>query len=678
MLYKYMLIIRSSSLFYGDIYTDQNFKTEYIMKIRTLFIFALVFFSISSIIAYAIYCSGSMNKIAESQYEQLYSDIAANESKNISEYVKKLASNAAIVASDENISSFSLNDTASKNAAEEAAMGYITQDTGIIRILLLDKAGKIVFSADGSDANYKLFDKDMLDRMVHGEAYISTVLDANDRESGYELVAPYMLNDRTVMVYFSNSYLDSIIKAGSFPTNGRVVLIDGLNHIVDGAYVGTLEEISDRSGYLQYTTVGSAISDPSLLNTSRSFEMGRNLQIAYTVKSPGCGWYVSAMAEADKAYGYSSVASSNVIGMVMGFSVLFIAVYVIAIVIITKPLASIEETLVKINRGDHDSRIEVASKNEYGEIASSFNTLIDNLVVSERRYRSIVEMSNDIVFEWNMKTNNVTFSNNFNRKFSYRPPSDHFSDSFFIKGRVHPEDNERYRKDLARLEKGEEFKGNTYRWKNIYGDYIWMAVKTSTVRDNDGNIAKILGVLSDVDRAKKGEIQLIQRASYDALTGVYNRETIENVINEEIQKVGEGGDGFAILFVDVDDFKIYNDKYSHATGDQVLKFVTDSIAEITEDFGFTGRYGGDEFIVCIRNCSTNIPENVARDILTKLKAGFVCDTDDHLSVSVSIGVYVVSSGEKTVEEIISIADDAMYKIKKNGKSSFGIVSEQQN
>lgn len=673
-----MLLICASSLFYGNIYTHQNFKTEYIMKIRTLFIFALVFFSISSIIAYAIYCSGSMNKIAESQYEQLYSDIAANESKNISEYVKKLASNAAVVASDENISSFALNDAAAKSAAEETAKGYITQDTGIIRILILDKSGKTVLTADGSGANYKLFDKDMLDRMVHGEAYISTVLDANDRESGYELVAPYMLNDRTVMVYFSNSYLDSIIKAGSFPTNGRVVLIDGLNHILDGAYVGTLEEISDRSGYVQYTTIGSAVNDPSLLNTSRRFEMGRNLQIAYTVKSPGCGWFVSAMAEADKAYVYSSVASSNVIGMVMGFSVLFIAVYVIAIVIITKPLASIEETLVKINRGDHDSRIEVVNKNEYGEIASSFNTLIDNLVVSERRYRSIVEMSDDIVFEWNMKSNNVTFSNNFNRKFSYRPPSDHFSDSFFIKGRVHPEDNERYRKDLARLEKGEEFKGNTYRWKNIYGDYIWMAVKTSTVRDNDGNIAKIIGVLSDVDRAKKGEIQLMQRASYDALTGVYNRETIENVINEEIQKVGEGGDGFAILFVDVDDFKIYNDKYSHATGDQVLKFVTDSIAEITEDFGFTGRYGGDEFIVCIRNCSTNIPENVARDILAKLKAGFVCDTDDHLSVSVSIGVYVVSSGEKTVEEIISIADDAMYKIKKNGKSSFGIVSEQQN
>ena len=95
-----------------------------------------------------------------------------------------------------------------------------------------------------------------------------------------------------------------------------------------------------------------------------------------------------------------------------------------------------------------------------------------------------------------------------------------------------------------------------------------------------------------------------------------------------------------------------------------------------DDFGFIGRYGGDEFIVCVRNCSTNIPENIAKDILAKLKAGFVCDTDDHLTVSVSIGVYPVNNGNKTVEEIIAIADETMYKIKKNGKGSFGIVSEE--
>ncbi len=647
------------------------------MKIRTLFIFWLIFFSISSIIAYAFYCSGTMNSIAEKQYERLYSDIAVNESKNISEYVKNVSSSASIVACDENIRNYAFYNTDEKNEAFESAMNYLSDQTGIIRVVVIEKSTGVVSISASNDANlaYKLFDDNMMSKIEEGEAYISTVLDSNNRESGYEIVSPSILDDRIILVYFSNTYIDGIIKAGSFPTNGRVVLVDSLHHIVDTAYVGTMEEISAKNGYAQYNIICDAINNAALLNNSRHFEIGKNPQIAYTVKASGCGWYVAAMAEADKAYVFSSVASSNVVGLVVALSIIFIAVYIFAVVVITKPLSKIEETLVKINRGDHDSRIDVVNKNEYGEISSAFNMLIDNLVVSERRYRTIVELSDDIVFDWNMKTNNVVFSNNFNKKFSYRPPSDHFSDSFFIKGRVHPEDNERYRKDLTMLEKGEEFKDKTYRWKNIYGDYIWMSMKTSTIRDNDGNIVKIIGVLSDVDRAKRGEMQLIQRASYDALTGVYNRETIENVINEEICKVAGGNDGFAILFVDIDDFKIYNDKYSHATGDQVLKFVTDSIGEITEDFGFTGRYGGDEFIVCIRNSSTNIPENVARDILAKLKAGFICDMDDHLSVSVSIGIYNVNSSDKTVEEIISIADEAMYRIKKNGKASFGMVIE---
>lgn len=645
------------------------------MKIRTLFIFALIFFSVSSIIVYAVYSANSMGEAAKNQYEQLYSDIAVHESKNISEYVKSLYTSASVVAADANISSCNLKNSDDLKKASDAAYGYITPQTGIIRIVITDgSVTELLAESSEIEADYKIFDKEMLGRTVQGEAYISTVLDSNGRESNYELVVPYSLDDETLMVYFSNSYFDTIIRAGTFPTNGRVVLLDGLNHIVDSAYVGILDEVSDKTGYYQYAIAGKAVSDPTFLNTTLHFEIGKNSQLAYTVKAPECSWYVAAMAEPDKAYSYSDVATANVIGLVVGLSIIFAAFYIFAIMVITKPLVKIQSTLVKINRGDHDSRIEVTAKNEYGEIAASFNTLIDNLVVSERRYRMIVEMSDDIVFEWNTKTNNVTFSNNFNKKFSYRPPTDHFSESFFIKGKIHPDDIDRYRKDLMQLEKGVDFKDNTYRWKNMYGDYIWISMKTSTVRDNEGNTIKIIGVLSDVDRAKKGEMQLIKRASYDALTGVYNRETIENVISEEIEKVGAGGNPFAILFVDIDNFKVYNDKYSHATGDQVLKFVTDSIGKITEDFGFTGRYGGDEFIVCVRNCSTNIPEQVARDILAKLKAGFICDTDEHLTVSVSIGIYIVNHSQKSVDEIISTADDAMYKIKKSGKSSFGIVS----
>lgn len=647
------------------------------MKIRTLFLVALIFFSISSIITYAIYCSATMDSTAKAQYEQVYSDIADNSARNISEYVKTAHGVSAVIARDSALSAFNLSSSTEAKTAAETAGKYIGGDSGVKRILIMDKNGKVaVTAAPDSDVSYRVFDKEQIDSMLQGDAYISVVNDSSGKPiiDSYEIVCPYFADDRIFMVYFDNSEFDAVIKAGAFPGNGRIVIADSFGSVIDRTYAGVLSELSGSSGRSEYNIFGSATEKSSNLNRTVEFESGRRL--AYTVRVIGVGsWYVSAMAEASGAYTFSSSASSSIVGLVVGLSVLFVTVYVIAIILVTKPLGKIKKTLEKIHRGDHDSRVDIYSKNEYGKIAKEFNTLLDNVVVNERRYRTIVEMSDDIVFEWNMKNNNIVFSNNFNKKFSYRAPSDHFSDSFFLKGKIHPEDSDQYHKDLSRIEKGEELKDKTYRWKNLYGDYIWMQMKTSTIRDNDGNVAKIIGVLSDVDRVKKGEMQLIQRASYDALTGVYNRETIENVINNEIVKVGEGGDKFAILFVDIDDFKIYNDRYSHATGDQVLKFVTSSINEIIDDFGFVGRYGGDEFIVCIRNVSTNVPENIARDILAKLKAGFVCDTDDHLTVSVSIGIYIVNTGLKTVEEIISIADDAMYNIKKNGKSSFGIVND---
>ena len=89
-----------------------------------------------------------------------------------------------------------------------------------------------------------------------------------------------------------------------------------------------------------------------------------------------------------------------------------------------------------------------------------------------------------------------------------------------------------------------------------------------------------------------------------------------------------------------------------------------------------GRYGGDEFVACVRNIETNEPTRVARDILSGLKEGFTSDNGDKLSVNASIGISIIKDSSMPVDEIIGMADDAMYKIKKNGKSNFGILNKE--
>ena len=91
------------------------------------------------------------------------------------------------------------------------------------------------------------------------------------------------------------------------------------------------------------------------------------------------------------------------------------------------------------------------------------------------------------------------------------------------------------------------------------------------------------------------------------------------------------------------------------------------------EFGFAGRYGGDEFIACIRNAEINDPTRAAQDIISKLKEGFECD-GVHLTVSVSLGISMIKDDYNTrVEYIIGKADDAMYSVKKNGKSNYAFI-----
>lgn len=648
------------------------------MKIRTLFILFLTFFSLAPMIAYTIYSASSMNITAETQYELMYSDIAENESKVISEYVKKLTSTASVLLFDSDIADCSTNNQASLDNAIQQSENYVDSSLGIERIAILSSSNRL---AACTDSDYTLtFTGEQLGQMTDGDVYISPILDEDGKPTGdYDLAVPCSLNSKArLLVYFYGyytgnnvkSYFDAVIKSGSLPGSGRIIFTDSLGGTIDTKYMGILSDLT----IVEYNSIKSTIfTDSSKIGQSVSFGTGKNARTSYTVKASDCGWYVSALAEGEKAYAYSSMAFNAVMGLVIGLSILFIFLHLTVNVLLTRPLLNIEHTILKIHRGDHDSRIEMGSKNEYGQIADRFNSLVDSVVMSERRHRTILEMADDIVFDWNLITKDITFSSNFNKKFSYRAPSIQFSDSFFVRGKIHPEDNERYLSDLAKLEQGIDFKDNQYRWKNAYGDYIWMSMRTSAIRDADNNIIRIVGVLSDVDREKRGELQLIRRASYDALTGVYTRESIESVISNEIEKVAEGSDSFAILFIDVDGLKAYNDQYSHITGDHVLQFVTSSIGGIVEDFGFIGRYGGDEFVVCVRNTSTNSPQNVAQDILAKLKDGFVCDTGDLLSVSVSIGVDIVGGAGRNVEQIISTANGAMQKVKKNGKSGISVA-----
>ncbi len=473
-----------------------------------------------------------------------------------------------------------------------------------------------------------------------------------------------------------NSMLSKTLTNSAFdlPNNksqGKIVVADSKNNWSSGSGFYPDLESTYSSAVIN---AKAGLTDGVASNIVRYTAGGENY-IASLVRVGGEHGLVAIASCLDIKNGLNATSP---IAIILIAAILLSVIAVIAAVIVsgtlTKPLKDIGVTLERVLRGDHEARIGNISLNEYGQLSRSLNTLIDEIVVSEDRYTNIANMSDNIIFEWNFKTNEVVFSNNFNKKFSYRAPSDHFGDSFLLKAKVHPEDADRYRSDLDALEKGKNFERNEYRIKNIYGDFIWVLMRTATIKDDAGKTIKIVGVMVDIDRAKKSEQQLTERASFDALTELYNRETIESQIDNEISLSEMRKSEMAVLFIDVDDFKHFNDNYSHAVGDAVLKFVAKTIKECVGDAGFAGRYGGDEFIAMVRNTEANNPATIAQKIIEKLSAGFDAEADIHLNVSVSIGIADIKNDYNTrVEYIIGKADDAMYSVKKSGKSNYAFI-----
>lgn len=632
------------------------------MKVKNILILISAILLAVSMATFGVFLAIQLNSTADAMYDDYLSGLSETQAASFQDYLTELAAKVKTIAAIPAVQQYTDGMNASKGEVQNLFDSMVSSSS-VTSAILYDNSGKILIGAGIGSA------QTMADDVCKTDAadYLPVIDDnaSQSDKSQYFISVRAKVNDCHLALVFGQESggVRAILRQSSnvlfaVDPNGSIITTQTLAGSMDSAPQ-------------QYAPYKDAVANAT--TTPTRYRSGSN--VAYATATE-LGWVVVANDDASSAGTYSASSVSTVIGIAVALFIVFFIAAILLIMAVTKPLYKIEETLLKISRGDHEARVEIMSRNEYGDIARVFNDIVDDIIVSESRYRTIIEMSDNIIFEWNFVNNEVIFSNNFNKKFSYRAPSDHFADSFLLKCKVHPEDSERYKADLEKLAKGENFKHNEYRWKNIYGDYIWVLIRTATITDKAGNPVKSVGVIVDIDRAKKSENMLTARASFDSLTGVYNRETIESAINNEIELIAARKNQFAILFVDIDDFKFYNDQYSHATGDQVLRFTATSIRNAVGDKGMAGRYGGDEFIICIRNSDQNDPAQIASQLLTTLKEGFDCDSGDHLTVNVSIGISIIRDDSKRVEEIIGMADDAMYRIKKSGKSNFGFLEEE--
>lgn len=186
----------------------------------------------------------------------------------------------------------------------------------------------------------------------------------------------------------------------------------------------------------------------------------------------------------------------------------------------------------------------------------------------------------------------------------------------------------------------------------------WMEIEILLFREPFTNDLLALLFLNNIDERKKNNFQLRYESEYDQLTGVYRKKAAENLIYKELSQHSRNNLR-AFLIFDMDNFKEINDQYGHQKGDETLAFFSSKLRTVFHENGIIGRFGGDEFIVFVKNLSSRAALEGSLDTLYQ-------QMEDR-GVMFSTGITLFDHPMTTYEEIFVQADQALYQEKKTGK-----------
>ncbi|MDQ0925672.1 diguanylate cyclase (GGDEF)-like protein/PAS domain S-box-containing protein [Pseudarthrobacter sp. W1I19] len=226
--------------------------------------------------------------------------------------------------------------------------------------------------------------------------------------------------------------------------------------------------------------------------------------------------------------------------------------------------------------------------------------------------------------------------------------------------RTHPEDRDRVRQVWRSLYAGSGFEDIEYRLIRLDGGQRWLHSRIRSVDGPDGKPLQFLDTVLDNTEHKNAEQVLEWQARHDALTGLPNRYRITEVLQGFLDHSSRP----AVMFVDIDRFKLVNDGMGHSGGDRILMLLSERLTNAVRPGDTVGRFGGDEFIIVCENMGMWAAKVLAGRIRACIRAPFEVE-ERQIFLNVSVGI-ALAGPEDTAESILGGADTAMYRAKSAG------------
>ena len=486
--------------------------------------------------------------------------------------------------------------------------------------------------------------------------------------------------EETGYAYIIDDHHNLIVEKGGSPENFHLVDLSD-RPFIENLISGNADTLMTYRGLRDVDVLG-AISPISTVN-----------------------WYVIVELPTDEAYApirtmlYAmGVALVLAVGAAVALGLLFSRQ-------IVAPLGRLTDAAAQISAGNLDTRVKVLARNELGILARTFNEMITQLqelytnleqrVVertcnleqeiaerrqveqalrkSEERYALAVRGANDGLWDWDLKSNQVHFSQRWKSMLGCTEDDVSTSPNEWF-DRVHPDDLAQFKTSISRhLEGLTPHFENEHRILHKDGHYRWVLSRGLGIRDNNQIAHRMAGSLTDITVRKQAEEQLAHGAFHDALTGLPNRALLAEYLHRALARTKRHEDYmFAVLFLDLDRFKVINDSLGHTIGDQLLIAVARRLETCMRATDTLARLGGDEFVLLLAD-SKDISDaiRVAERIEKEFSEPF--NLHGHqIFISASIGIILSKTGYESSEDILRDADIALYRAKALGKARHAV------
>jgi diguanylate cyclase (GGDEF)-like protein/PAS domain S-box-containing protein len=297
---------------------------------------------------------------------------------------------------------------------------------------------------------------------------------------------------------------------------------------------------------------------------------------------------------------------------------------------------------------------------------------------SEQRLEGILNSIQDVVWSVSAHTLAVIYLNPATERVYGRPITDFFQSSNLWTTIVHPEDQPLLSRQIQLLQ---EMGQVEYEYRIIRPDQEvrWVYSRAKVVYDDQGQPVRFDGIDTDITERKHFTEQLQYNAYHDPLTNLPNRTFLLQHLQNALDKIKQQTQQtFAVLFLDLDDFKVVNDSLGHLVGDHLLKIIAQRLRANLDSSYTLARFGGDEFTILVENIR-DVQEviDIAEDIHHHLTYPYTLN-NEQIFINTSIGIALSDTSYQHPQEILRDADTAMYKAKEKGKGCYAVFDQQMH